>query len=131
METMTIATSKLDRGLLDSLAERSHERPVTAINGVVRFDVRDGERVDEWYLTITKGVVTVARKGGEPDCVLTGDAATFDAVLSGKANAMAAILRGALVPQGKVVLLTALQRLFPGSPGAEGLPTAGYAERQS
>jgi len=33
--------------------------------------------------------------------------------------------------QGKFVLLTALQRLFPGSPGAVGLPTAGYAERQS
>ena len=75
--------------------------------------------------------MTVSRQGGEPDCVLTGDVATFDAVLSGKANAMAALLRGALDVQGKFVLLTALQRLFPGSPGADGLPTAGYAERQS
>lgn len=128
---MTMSMRKLDRSLLDSLAERSRERPITALNGVVRFDIGSGERVDQWYLTITKGVVTVARKGREPDCVLAGEAATFDAVLSGKANAMAALLRGALAAQGKVVLLTALQRLFPGSPGAEGLPTAGYAERQS
>jgi putative sterol carrier protein len=123
--------AELDESLLETLAERSQEQPITAFNGIVRFDVRDGDRVDEWYLTIAKGIVTVARKGGEPDCVLAGDVTTFDAVLSGKANAMAAILRGALDVQGKVVLLTALQRLFPGSPGADGLPTAGYAERQS
>jgi putative sterol carrier protein len=123
--------AELDQSLLEALSERSHERPVTAFNGVVRFDVDTGERSDSWYLTIVKGVVTVSSKGGEPDCVVTGDVATFDAVLSGKANAMAALLRGALDVQGKVVLLTALQRLFPGSPGAVGLPAAGYAERQS
>jgi putative sterol carrier protein len=123
--------AELDESLLEALAERSRERPITAFNGIVRFDVRDGDRVDEWYLTIAKGVVTVAREGGEPDCVVTGDVTTFDAVLRGKANAMAALLRGALAAQGKFILMTALQRLFPGSPGADGLPTAGYAERQS
>ena len=123
--------ARLDERLLQDLSERSHEQPVPGVDGVVRFDVKDGDRVDRWYLSITKGVVTVARKGGEPDCVLSGDGATFDAVLSGKANAMAALLRGAFAVQGKVILLTSLQRLFPGSPGADGLPAAGYAERQS
>jgi len=123
--------AELDESLLETLAERSQEQPITAFNGVVCFDVRDGDRVDRWYLTITKGIVTVARKGGEPDCIVTGDVATFDAVLRGKANAMAALLRGALAAQGKFILMTALQRLFPGSPGADGLPTAGYAERRS
>jgi len=123
--------AELDESLLEALTERSQEQPITAFNGVVRFDVRDGERVDEWYLTIAKGIVTVGRTGGEPDCVVAGDVATLDAVLSGKANAMAALLRGALAAQGKFILMTALQRLFPGSPGADGLPTAGYAERQS
>ncbi|MEI6452045.1 MAG: SCP2 sterol-binding domain-containing protein [Actinomycetes bacterium] len=123
--------AELDQRLLEDISEWSHERPVPGIDGVLRLDVRDGARVDEWYLTIAKGVVTVGRTGGEPDCVVSGDSATFAAILSGKANAMAALLRGALSARGKVVLLTALQRLFPGSPGAEGLPTAGYAERQS
>ena len=123
--------AELDQRLLEDISEWSHERPVPAVDGVVRLDVRDDDRVDTWYLTITKGVVSVSRQGDKPDCVLAGDVATFDAVLSGKANAMAALLRGALDVQGKVVLLTALQRLFPGSPGADGLPAAGYAERQS
>ena len=92
--------ANLDERLLDALTERSQEQPVPAVDGVVRFDVRDGDRVDEWYLTIAKGVVTVSRRGGEPDCVLTGEVATFDAVLSGRANAMAALLRGAFSAQG-------------------------------
>jgi putative sterol carrier protein len=123
--------TRLDERLLENLSEWSHERPLPAVDGVVRFDVRDGKRVDVWYLSIAKGVVTVGREGHEADCVVTGDVATFDAVLSGKANAMAALLRGALEAEGKIALLTALQRLFPGSPGADGLPAAGYAERQS
>ena len=44
---------------------------------------------------------------------------------------MAAVLRGALGVQGKVVLLTALQRLFPGSAGRRTSLPAGYARRQS
>jgi putative sterol carrier protein len=123
--------AELDQRLLEDISEWSHERPVPSVDGVLRLDARDGARVDTWYLTIEKGVVTVSRQGDKPDCVLTGDVATVDAVLSGKSNAMAALLRGALDAQGKIVLLTALQRLFPGSPGADGLPTAGYAERQS
>lgn len=115
--------------LLEALAARSRERPIAGIDGLVRFDVDDGGRVDSWYLTIAKGIVTVAREGGEPDCVATGDVATFEAVLSGRANAVAALLRGALDVEGKIVLMTALQALFPGSPGADGLPAAGYAER--
>ena len=123
--------AELDESLLEALAKRSREHPVPAVDGVVLFEVRDGDHVDSWYLTIAKGVVTVGRKGGAPDCVLTGTHATFDAVLSGKANAMAALLRGALNAQGKVILLSALQRLFPDPSQASDLPTAGYAERQS
>jgi putative sterol carrier protein len=121
----------LDPSLLEALTERCCERPVAVVDGVVRFDVREGDEVEYWYLTMAKGLVTVAREGGEPGCVVSGDRETFDAILSGKANAMAALLRGALHVRGKVVLLTALQRLFPGSPGADGLTPAGYAERQS
>jgi len=115
--------------LLDALAVRSRERPIAGVDGLVRFDVDDGGQVDSWYLTIAEGIVTVAREGGEPDCVATGDLAIVGAVLSGKANAVAAVLRGALDVEGKIVLMTALQALFPSSPGVDGLPAAGYAER--
>ena len=123
--------AELDVGLLEALEERSREHPVPAVDGVVLFDVRCADSVDKWYVTMEKGIVTVARKGGEPDCVLTGGCATFDAVLSGRANVMAALLRGAFSAQGRIILLSALQQLFPGSPDAADLPAASYAERQS
>jgi hypothetical protein len=121
----------LDPALFEALLERSCERPVPMVDGVLRMDVQEGDAVEHWYLTMKKGSLKVAQDGGEPDCVVWGDRATFEAILTGKANAMAALLRGALHARGKAVLLTAVQRLFPGSPGAEGLPPAGYAERQS
>lgn len=118
--------------LLEALAARSRERPLpAAVNGVVRLDVDHAGTTEEWYLTIRKGVATVAREGGAPDCVLRADAATFVAVLSGEANMMAALLRGALEAEGRMLLLVVLQQLTPGETAGADVPAAGYARRQS
>jgi putative sterol carrier protein len=118
--------------LLEALAARSRERPLpTAVDGVLRLDVKDAGRTEEWYLTIRKGVATVAREGGAPDCVLGADATTFVAVLSGEANMMAALLRGALEAEGRMLLLVVLQQLTPGETAGADVPAAGYARRQS
>ena len=118
--------------LLEALAARSHERPLPAtISGVVRIDVEEAGRTKAWFVTVQKGTVTVSGKGGEPDCVIRGDAATFTGVLSGEANMMAAVLRGALEIEGRMLLLVVLQRLAPGEDKGADVPTAGYARRQS
>jgi putative sterol carrier protein len=113
---------------------RLAEQPQPALgnmSGVVRFDIDDGERTEHWYLQIRKGDVTVSHEGPEAQCVISADIATFDAILTGKMNAMAAVLRGAVTIEGKVVLLAALQRLFPGTAKAPERPQAGYAKRPS
>jgi len=101
------------------------------LTGVVRCDLRDGERTEHWYVTIGKGDVTASREGAAADCVLTADKATFDAIAGGEMNAVAALLRGALSAQGEIILLTALQRLFPAPSDAQDRPVAGYARRTS
>jgi hypothetical protein len=101
------------------------------ITGVVRCDLKDGDETEHWYVTIRKGDVAVSRQGDEADCVLTADKATFDAIASGQMNATAALLRGALAAQGEIILLAALQRLFPAPPDAHDRPIAGYARRTS
>ena len=114
--------------------ERLAERPQPALGsmmGSVRFDIADGERTEHWLLQIHRGDVDVSHKNSQADCVISADVATFDAILSGKMNAMAAVLRGAVTIEGKVVLLTALQRLFPGTIEAPDRPQAGYARRSS
>ncbi len=93
--------------------------------------MKDGDRAERYFVQIRNGAVTVSGEGLEADCVLTGDRMTFDAVVTGEMNAIDAVLRNLLDVQGDVVLLTALQRLFPSSPATDYLSTAGYAGRQS
>jgi len=111
--------------------EEQHQPRLTAVTGTVRFDIADGERSEHWYLRIHKGDVTITHEDGKADCVLSSDIGTFDEILSGHMNAMAAVLRGAVRMEGKVVLITALQRLFPGVSEPPAEPPAGYARRQS
>ena len=118
------------RAFFTRLSEQ-HQPMLESMTGTVRFDIADGERTEHWHLHIRKGDVTVAHEDGEADCVLSADIGTFDEILSGRMNAMAAVLRGAVRMDGKVVLLTALQRLFPGASEAPAEPPAGYARRQS
>jgi putative sterol carrier protein len=102
-----------------------------SMTGTVRFDIADGERTEHWYLQVRRGDVTVSHDAAAADCVIDTDIGTFDAILTGHMNAMAAVLRGAVGIEGKFVLLTALQRLFPGTSEAQAEPPAGYARRQS
>ena len=118
------------RAFFTRLAEQ-HQPRLQSVTGTVRFDIADGERTEHWYLHIRKGDVTVSHDDGAADCVISADIGTFDEILSGRMNAMAAVLRGAVGIEGKVVLLTALQRLFPGTSEAPAEPPAGYARRQS
>ena len=112
------------------LAERGHEPLLQAVTGTILFDLEDGERTEHWYVTIKKGDVAVSHKGDVADCVLRTDLATFDAIMSGRMNAMACILRGLVDVEGKIILIRALQRLFPRPSGSsDERGAAGYARR--
>jgi putative sterol carrier protein len=65
---------------------------------------------------VDKGDTTVLHKGGPADCTVRADRALFERLCRGEENALAAVLRGALVCGGDVELLLAIQRIFPGPP---------------
>ncbi len=73
----------------------------------------------------------MSHKGPEPDCTVSTELATFEAIVTGKMNAMAAVLRGAVDIQGRFAMLTAVQRLFAAPEDAADEPAAGYARRLS
>jgi putative sterol carrier protein len=98
----------------NALAERKHEPRLQKASGTVRFDLRDGRRTERWFVAVSKGDVSVSHKNIRADCVITADRALFDRIASGKANATAALLRGAMNVEGDVQLLVPFQRLFPG-----------------
>ena len=98
----------------EELGQRGFEPLVAKFTGRVRFEVVDGDDTNHWVVAIDKGRLEVSRDGGDRACSITGDKALFDRLATGRENAMAATLRGALVCTGDVDLLLAIQRVFPG-----------------
>jgi len=82
--------------------------------GVIRFELVGGKRVERWRVTVNRGEVKVARGNGPADCVLRADRKLFGRIASGKVNAFAAVLRGAVTIEGDPRLLVLFQRLLPG-----------------
>ncbi len=119
------------RDFFTRLAEQ-HQPLLEGLTGVLRFDLADGERTEHWYLAIRKGDITVSHNGPEPDCMVSTELATFEAIVTGKMNAMAAVLRGAVEIEGRFALMTAVQRFFAAPADlAPDEPAAGYARRLS
>lgn len=111
----------------EELGRRGHEPLLAKVTGRARFDLVDGGRTDRWLVAVDKGDITVRHEGGQADCAIRAERALFERLCRGEENAMAAVLRGALVCTGDVELLYAIQRIFPGPPrerpamrGAEG-----------
>lgn len=98
----------------DDLAGRGCEPLLKNVSGTIRFDLDDGESVEHWSVTIAEGDVEVSHSRARADAVVRLDKSTFDGMISGRVNAMAATLRGELVPEGDLSLMTMFQRVFPG-----------------
>jgi putative sterol carrier protein len=82
--------------------------------GVMLFELVGGKRAERWRVTVDRGKVEVARGNGPADCVLRADRKLFSRIASGKVNAFAAVLRGAVTIEGDPRLLVLFQRLLPG-----------------
>jgi predicted lipid carrier protein YhbT len=99
------------------LASRGHEPLLEKATGTLRFDIVDGRKTERWFLTTTKGDLAVSRKNVAADLVIRGDRTLFERMVRGKANAMAALLRGALTIEAESreapELLVLFQRLLP------------------
>ena len=108
----------------DELASRGHEPLLRKVTGSARFDVVAGERTERWLVTIDKGDICVSRGNTPADAVLRANKGSFDRVVAGELNLMAAVLRGEVAVEGDPRLLVRLQRLFP-------RPQGGRTRRQA
>jgi hypothetical protein len=110
---MADATSEF----FERLAQRGHEPGFGRTTGSIRFDlVRDGA-TEPWRVDLRRGAVAVARSADDADCVVHADASLFDDLVSGRANALASLLRGRVQVEGELTLLVRFQRLFPAPTG--------------
>jgi len=117
--------SQVAEAFLTGLSERGDDPSLRKITGTIRIDLRNNGKVDHWHLTFDGGKVSVkqsnnAAKGSRADCHMITDSELFERMAGGRANAMAALLRGAVLVRGDLDKLVAFQRLFPGPPSKRG-----------
>jgi putative sterol carrier protein len=114
-----------------ALGTRGYEPLLERMTGTLRVDLEGGRRTDRWLVAVEKGKVEVAHRNGDADCVVIAPKALFDRLVTGRANAMAALLRGEFAIAGDYNLLVLFQRVFPGPPPKRGQRrAAGYSRRQ-
>jgi putative sterol carrier protein len=100
----------------DELGRRGHEPLLEKATGTIRFELKGGRRTDRWQVAVERGDLEVSRKNAKADCVVRVDKALFDRIVSGRANAMTAMLRGEMGLEGDTELFVLFQRLVPGPP---------------
>ena len=102
------------------LAQPGHLATFEGESATLRFDVGDGDRVDRWYVAVADGDVTVTRRNSPADVVVRIQRPDVEAILAGRLNAQAALLRGLMTFDGDVAALMMFQRCLPGPPGSTG-----------
>ncbi len=95
------------------LGHRGHEPLVGRVNGALRFDVTHRGDTDIHCLKIDRGHITVCRDSGPTECVIRVERRVMDAIVTGQANPLAALLRGALSVEGNPEMMVIFQRLLP------------------
>ena len=84
----------------DELGGRGHEPLLGKATGSARFDVVDGKRTERWLLTHRQGRHRRVASERSRRRVVRADRASFDRIVGGKMNLMAAVLRGEVAVQG-------------------------------
>ena len=82
-------------------------------SGSMRFDIDRGERTDRWRVDMKGGALTVSHDDRPADCVVRSSGDLFDDLVSGRANALASLLRNEVGVEGNLNLIVRFQRLFP------------------
>jgi hypothetical protein len=80
----------------DQVGRHDYEPRLDWADGTIRFDVRDGEHIDHWLVTIKHGIFRVSREDQPATVVVGVDRGVFDHLIDGSENVYAAWLRDEL-----------------------------------
>jgi putative sterol carrier protein len=97
----------------DELRRREHEPRLAHKKGTVHIELADNGRTDHWLVSFDDGRVDVSNEDGDADSTLRSDKTLFDRIVQGDANAVTAVMRGAVALEGDWNVLVLFQRLFP------------------
>ncbi|MDG4809854.1 SCP2 sterol-binding domain-containing protein [Micromonospora sp. WMMD1120] len=99
----------------DRLTVAGRNPMFSKVCGSVRFDISDGDHLEQWLLEIDHGRMRVTRSDAPAGTVIRVSAPVADAMARGEVNGLAAITRGEILVDGDLGLALRLGRLFPRS----------------
>jgi hypothetical protein len=102
------------------LAAPGHLAAFEGHSATLRFDVADGGQLQHWYVAVSDGDVAVTRQNKDADAVIHVERQPFEAIVTGRMNSQAALLRGVLICEGSMAALLMFQRSLPGPPDSTG-----------
>ncbi|MEH1098796.1 SCP2 sterol-binding domain-containing protein [Micromonospora sp. CPCC 205561] len=97
----------------EQLAGVGHDPNLCKVRGSVRFDIREGDGVEQWLLDIDNGNLRVTRGAHPADAVITVSAEVAEAMTRGEMNGLAGMTRGEILVDGDLALAMRIGRLFP------------------
>jgi putative sterol carrier protein len=97
----------------DGLRQQDYQPALAHKSGVVRIELDDNGRSERWFVAIDNGRVNVSKRNQSAESTIRTDKQLFDRIATGDANAVTAVLRGAMTLDGDWNLLVVFQRLFP------------------
>ena len=109
---MTDATTEF----FAELDRKVHEPLLDKEKGTIRFEIVAGKQTSRWLVSIDRGSVDVSRRNASANTTVRIDRDLFEQLVTGKANAMAELLRGRIAVEGDPNFAILFQRLFPGPP---------------
>ncbi|MEV6691837.1 SCP2 sterol-binding domain-containing protein [Micromonospora sp. NPDC051196] len=89
------------------------------VTGTLRIDLSDGHRTEHWVLRMRPGAIEVGQGPAEADSIWYCGVDLFDRLVTGRAQALAALFRNESTFTGNVVLFLAFRRFFPPAPGTQ------------
>ncbi|WP_341717825.1 SCP2 sterol-binding domain-containing protein [Micromonospora sp. FIMYZ51] len=100
-----------------ALPARAPEVLRTPISGTLRIDLSDGQRTEHWLVRMRPGTAEVEQGSDAADAIWYCGLDLFDRLVTGRAQALAALFRNESTYTGNVVLFLAFRRFFPAAPG--------------
>src|SRR5215469_8016440 len=96
----------------DQLGQRGHAPGLEMFSGVIRFDIAQDDRIEQWFVRSTRGRVEVSRENGHADATLRVDRAKFNKMVYGWGYIPTAALAGDMILGGAGLPSVLLRKLF-------------------
>ncbi|MEU4566528.1 SCP2 sterol-binding domain-containing protein [Micromonospora sp. NPDC023956] len=113
-----------------SLPARAVEKLRGPIDGTLQINLSTGTHVEHWYVVLRDREIRVSREERSADAVWESSADLFDRLVTGNAQAVAALARNETTISGNVLLFLVFRAFLPSPPGTRD-PRAVARERHT